>query len=176
LNRVAYAIQSSGRLSRNGWEANTLPHKFEHQTFLLNRENKVIALGNPVYNPKIKELYGGLVFDSIEPELVRKDDSLICKHTVRPLGVVNRGDTVCKLFRLNNDTKGVLTIQETVPSCHCINGAPVSPSGTIPTGEHTDIKVTYVADTVPQPFYQYVDVYFKERARPLKLILHGFLH
>ena len=27
------------------------------QTFLLNKNNKVMAIGNPILNPKIKELY-----------------------------------------------------------------------------------------------------------------------
>ena len=27
------------------------------QTFLINKENKIVAVGNPLHRPKIKELY-----------------------------------------------------------------------------------------------------------------------
>ena len=36
---------------------NRFPGEMTFQSFLLNRENKVIAIGNPVHNPKVKELY-----------------------------------------------------------------------------------------------------------------------
>lgn len=31
------------------------------QTFLLDKDNKIVAIGNPVYNPKIKELYMNII-------------------------------------------------------------------------------------------------------------------
>ena len=36
---------------------NELPPRSDHQTFLLDTENKVIAVGNPVRNPKIKDIF-----------------------------------------------------------------------------------------------------------------------
>lgn len=31
------------------------------QTFLLDKDNKVVAIGNPIHNPKIKELYLNII-------------------------------------------------------------------------------------------------------------------
>lgn len=36
---------------------NHFPTEIQLQTFLLGRENKVILMGNPIYNPEIKQLY-----------------------------------------------------------------------------------------------------------------------
>lgn len=47
---------------------NNFPKEMAFQTFLLDNDNKVIAMGNPILNPQIKELYlriiGGKVMRS----------------------------------------------------------------------------------------------------------------
>lgn len=44
------------------------------QTFLLNRNNKVLAIGNPIHNPKIRELYVKIIRgESIAIENESKD-------------------------------------------------------------------------------------------------------
>ena len=40
---------------------NRFPGEMMFQTFLLDKENRVVALGNPVQNPKVKELYLNLI-------------------------------------------------------------------------------------------------------------------
>ena len=39
------------------WQLNKFQNHIMLQTFLLNKENRVIAVGNPVHNLKIWELY-----------------------------------------------------------------------------------------------------------------------
>ncbi len=162
------AIDSVGLFSK----ANPLPSRPEHQTFLLDADNKVIALGNPVYNPKVKELYGQLIFDSQDHKFPDETSSL-CKNAVRSLGVVNRGDTITRLFRLNNNTESDLTLQEVTPSCHCVSAK--ADWDVLKSGEYVDIEISYVADTIPQQFYRYADIWFKERPNPERFILHGFI-
>lgn len=44
--------------SANSFERNiSLFQKSEFQTLLLDRNNRIVAIGNPVHNPKIKDLY-----------------------------------------------------------------------------------------------------------------------
>ena len=38
-------------------QLNHFPGEMTFQTFLLDKDNKVVAIGNPVHNPKLKELY-----------------------------------------------------------------------------------------------------------------------
>lgn len=164
------AIDSRG----DYYAMNVLPEKSDYQTFLLDGNNKVLAIGNPVDNPKIKEFYKGIIFnqdgtDSFDA-VVNKP---LCYEPVQSLGIVNKGDTISKKFRLINTDKETLTIQEMVPSCHCISA--VAETDTLLSGNNMDIIVCYVADSVPQQFYRYVDVFFKERNNPERLVFHGFL-
>lgn len=164
------AIDSAGYFSK----ANPLPSKREHQTFLIDGDNKVVALGNPVYNPKIKELYARLIFDSLnDGKTLGDEEKQICKNPVRGIGVVSKGDTITKRFRFLNDTESVLTLQEVTPSCHCVS-AKVDWK-VLKSGEHADVEISYIADSVPQQFHRYADVWFKERPNPERLILHGFI-
>lgn len=38
-----------------------LPQGVQYQTFLLNKENKIIAVGNPVVNSTVKQLYQSIM-------------------------------------------------------------------------------------------------------------------
>jgi hypothetical protein len=40
---------------------NHFPKELQYQCFLLDRDNRVLALGNPVHNPKIWELYKKII-------------------------------------------------------------------------------------------------------------------
>lgn len=40
---------------------NRFPLESNLHTFLLDKNNRVIAVGNPVYNPKIKKLYFNII-------------------------------------------------------------------------------------------------------------------
>lgn len=46
-------IDDTGDISK----INALPSRMEHQCFLLDRDNKVLAIGNPILNQKIWNLY-----------------------------------------------------------------------------------------------------------------------
>ena len=164
------SIDSAGLFRK----ANPLPSKPEHQTFLLDADNKVIALGNPVQNPKIRELYARLIFDSTDDgKTLEDEEEQICRKPVRSIGVVGKGDTINKRFRFLNDTESDLTLQEITPSCHCVS-AKVDWK-VLKSGEYADIEISYIADTIPQQFYRYADVWFKERPNPERLVLYGFI-
>jgi hypothetical protein len=52
---------------------NHFPKQFEYQCFLLDKDNKVILTGNPVYNPAIWELYKTVINEDIEKGSKTKD-------------------------------------------------------------------------------------------------------
>ncbi len=162
------SFDSSGEYDKS----NQLPTKSQFQTFLLNSENEVLALGNPVTNPKIKDLYKRIIFDESEKASDMEELSVLCDNPVRALGVVNKGDTIRRMFRLTNERFDNLTLQDIVASCYCIKGNATFTS--ISKGNYADISVEYVADTVAHPVYQYLEVYFKESEKPVRLILHGY--
>lgn len=59
LNKFYYPICIDEQDSIN--ILNNFPSDFNFQTFLLDADNKIIAVGNPVYNIKIKELYTKII-------------------------------------------------------------------------------------------------------------------
>lgn len=40
---------------------NNFPDKMNFQTFLLDKDDKIVALGNPIQNPKIRDLYMNII-------------------------------------------------------------------------------------------------------------------
>ena len=55
-------------------------HSSANITFLLDRNNRVIAIGNPIYNPKVQELYLKIIKgETIE----RRDESKVIKMCIR---------------------------------------------------------------------------------------------
>jgi len=50
-------IDEKGEISR----LNNFPEGMAYQCFLLDRDNKVVSIGNPVLNPKIWEIYKQLI-------------------------------------------------------------------------------------------------------------------
>ena len=62
------------------------------QTFLLDRNNRVIAIGNPIYNPKVKELYLKIIKGE---KIERRDESKVIKSEVDASNIsvsLGRGD------------------------------------------------------------------------------------
>ena len=49
------------------------------QTFLLDRNNRVIAIGDPIYNPKVKGLYLKIIKGE---KIERRDESKVIKTEV----------------------------------------------------------------------------------------------
>lgn len=47
---------------------NRFPSDMQFQTFLLDPANRVVAVGNPVYNPKVKSLYLGILSPALKQE------------------------------------------------------------------------------------------------------------
>ena len=156
------SFDSAGVFVRN----NELPSKAAHRTFLLDHAGKILAVGNPALNPKIKELYKKII---LEGEAPASDE--FCPRPVRNFGLAHSGDTIIKQFELQNGGDKPLSIQGIVPSCDCVTA--VAANTTIQPGGHSLIDVTYVADSIPGRKNQYVEVYFNEKESPQRLVLHG---
>lgn len=147
---------------------NELPPKSEHHTFLLDAENKVVAIGNPVLNPKIKDIF--LQYIIGDDELPYTND--MCKESIKPVGVIHSGDTVQKLFYINNFDTINYTLQAIVPSCDCITAS--TDLANLNMGETKKITITYEADSLPGYFNRYVDIFFNEKELPERLIVYGY--
>ena len=146
--------------------SNNLPDKSAYHTFLLDADNKVIAIGNPVLNPKIKKLY---------KQIIMNDEDLMTrfgKLESRTLGVVSQNDEVSTKFYIYNSDSIPYHIQNMIPSCDCVS-ATVNRLIIQPETEAM-VNITFHSDTLSGSFNQYVDVFFQEREFPYRFIIYGF--
>ncbi len=149
-------------------EKNSLPVSPSYHTMLLDRDNKVVAVGNPVLSPKIKDLYRQILTEN-----GTERPSELCQKPVVALGVVNAGDSVVKQFNLVNIGKCIWNVQGITTSCDCVS-ATIS-SEMINPGDTAVLMMSFIADSIPGYFSKYTDIYFNEKENPEHFLVHGFI-
>ena len=118
-------------------QLNHFPKDIRFQVFLLDKNNKVVVIGNPVHNPNVKELY-------LE-EISRKQPVAPIQTTVKVekesllLETIPLGKSKATLFTLVNTGDQPLVIIDVTTTCGCaqtlFDKHPVQP------GESLHIKV-----------------------------------
>lgn len=148
--------------------SNPLPHGSPYHTLLLDGDSRVVCVGNPVFNPKIRDLYRRVIAgDSASRS---KPLSLNATYAV---GALHPGDTVSRQFLLANNTDSTLTVQEPVTSCECMTA--YASADTLRPGSFMTLSVAMSADTVTGHFVRYVDLFFNEKETPERLTIHGYV-
>ena len=149
---------------------NRFPSEMMFQTFLLDKENRVIALGNPIQNPKVKELYLNLIKGMGESTSKERVTTVSINSTVIDFGSFPKEEKQERSFILTNTGNGLLVIQDIVTSCGCTkveySKEPVRP------GETLEVKVIYEAEQA-EHFNKTVTVYCNADNSPLRLAVKG---
>ncbi len=98
-------------------ELNHFPADGRFQTFLLDKYNKVVVIGNPIHNPNIRELY--------LKEVTGKQPASQIQTTVKveeasiQLGTIQMGESKEAVFRLTNTGNNPLVILDAATTCGC---------------------------------------------------------
>ena len=149
---------------------NRFPSEMMFQTFLLDKENRVIALGNPVQNPKVKELYLNLIKGVVKTTSRESLTTASINNTMMDFGSFPQSEKQKGSFVLTNTGKGLLVIQDITTSCGCTkveySKEPVRPGGTL------EVKVIYEAEDAGF-FNKVVTVYCNTENSPLRLTVKG---
>ena len=123
---------------------NHFPSDMTFQTFLLDNDNKVVAMGNPVLNPKVKDLYLDVIKGEKETGQAANSTSVSVNQTVLDFGSFSQSEKQEKSFVLTNTGGGLLVIQDIITSCGCTkveySKEPVRPGSTL------EVKVIYEAE------------------------------
>lgn len=142
-------------------------------TFLLDKDNKVLAIGNPIHNPKIKELYIKIVRgERIELENESKEikTEVATDKASISLGSFDWQEEQKVVFTLKNIGDKPLIIQDVNTSCGCTSvnysKEPIQPHGEIA------LEVVYKADH-PEHFSKTITVYCNTESSPIKLSISG---
>ena len=149
---------------------NKFPADMAFQTFLLDKDNKVVVIGNPVHNPKVKELYLGLITGSRSSKSFGQTTQVSVNQTEQDFGSFPKEEKQERSFVLTNTGKGLLVIQDIITSCGCTkveySKEPVRPGGTL------EVKVIYEAENA-EHFKKTVTVYCNTKNSPLRLTVKG---
>ena len=98
---------------------NRFPGEMTFQSFLLNRENKVIAIGNPVHNPKVKELYLQRLTNGKMPSSSVAMTDVSVNTGNMDFGTFPQSEKQEYKFVLTNEGNNLLVIQDVTTSCGC---------------------------------------------------------
>ncbi|WP_291527977.1 DUF1573 domain-containing protein [Bacteroides sp. UBA939] len=155
-------------------QLNNFPPQPDFQCFLLDRNNKVLLVGNPVKNIMIKELYVKTILNqeivlnsdkqqSIQTE-VSVDDAFIS------LGKFDWTQEQNAMFTLINTGTNPLVVDDVSTSCGCTSveysQKPVRP------GDSVSLHVTYKAEH-PEHFDKTITVYCNAKPSPVVLRITG---
>ena len=149
---------------------NLSSNKVSH-TFLLNRNGKIVAIGNPVLNPKVKKLYGDIIQgENVYSNNKNRKTEVNMKNRNFPLGIFGWQQEKSAKFVLENTGDQPLVIDDVVTSCGCVTvdylKEPVRPNDTI------SLFVTYKAEQ-PGHFDKTIKVYCNAESSPVLLKITG---
>ena len=142
------------------------------QTFLLDKDNKVVAMGNPILNPYVKELYLEKLTGVQESKTKVMQTELFFDKTELDFGLISINEVKEGKFLLTNTGQDLLVIHDVVTSCGCTkveyNKPPVRP------GETTELTVRYEADETGH-FNKAITIYSNAVGSPHKLRVRGLV-
>lgn len=151
-------------------QLNHFSNEMMFQTFLLDRENRVIALGNPVLNPNVKEFYLNLINGNGQTSSTNTLTEVFIDNIVMDLGRFPMLEKQECSFVLTNIGDNLLVIQDITTSCACTkveySKEPVRPNGTL------KVKVFYESEQA-EHINKSVMVYCNSKKAPIRLTIKG---
>lgn len=151
---------------------NNFPKDMFFQTFLLDKNNRVIAIGNPVLNPKIKDLYFDII---LENKTFTSADKQILTTVSLSEDKIDLGDFSWDKRKevevvVVNTGKVPLVINDVITSCGCTtieySKEPIQP------GKSLNLKIKYQADR-PEHFNKTISVFCNAEGSPFRLVISG---
>lgn len=149
---------------------NRFPSDMTFQTLLLDKENKVVAIGSPVLNPKIKDLYLEIITGKKKEGTDKSVTTVSIDRAEKNFGNILLNEKREHVFKLVNTGNKPLVVYDVVTSCGCTKAEyskePVRP------GDALDLKVIYDAEDKGR-FRKSLRVYCNVEDSPLNLTVVG---
>ncbi|WP_235816619.1 DUF1573 domain-containing protein [Bacteroides mediterraneensis] len=133
---------------------NRFPEEMMFQTFLIDSENRVKVIGNPIHNLSVKDLYlkeiAGIEVVPLSVTTIEADS------TEYHYGVVGENMTASRKIILRNTGKEVFRIKGTTTSCDCMTAE--YDWDEIPPGRKAAMTIEYKAEE-PGDFWRTITIY-----------------
>ena len=164
----AYPVCFDEKDELNG--LNRFPSDMTFQTFLLDRSNRVVAIGNPIHNPKVKDLFLSLMTGKETSKSTGTTTTISVNQATIDFGSFQKSEKQERSFILTNTGNQLLVIQDVTTSCGCTkveySKEPVRP------GASLELKVIYEAEQA-EHFNKAIRVYCNADNSPLRLTVKG---
>lgn len=151
---------------------NHIPTETMFQTFLLDRNNRVISIGNPIHNSKIKNLYLNIITGkeaSLEMENKLQTKIILSEYQLN-MGVFDWEKEQVVESSFINAGNNPLVIENVSTSCGCTTveytKEPVQP------GRSSTLRIKYKAEH-PEHFNKTITLYCNTDDSPLQLKVSG---
>ena len=136
-------------------ELNQFPQDITFQTFLLDKDNKVKVIGNPVHNLAVRDLYLKQITGIQYQEALPKT-TLETEQAEYDLGTVKEGTTKKQAVTVRNTGTSVFKLKGFTTSCDCTKAT--CDWKELQPGESGTVTVSYEAEQ-PGDFYRTVEIY-----------------
>ncbi len=150
-------------------QLNRFPQEMEYQCFLLDKDNKVVMVGNPVLNQNIWKMYKSQIAGVKDTDPVILTTATIDK-TVHDYGIIRKGTPNPTVFTITNTGNHPFIISRISASCGCTNidweKQAVEP------GQTTAIRVEMTPDEAGF-FSKTINVYCNIKGSPIRLMVTG---
>ena len=148
---------------------NQFPKPFQYQCFLLDGNNKVRAIGNPVANMRIWDLYKNEITkgETTESKIIT---SILIDKNEHDFGTIRKGSINSASFTITNIGKNPLVINRVSTSCGCTNAT--WDKQPIESGKTTEIRIELTPDEADS-LRKTITIYSNAIESPMKLTLLG---
>ena len=150
---------------------NNFPNNQSFQCFLLDKDNKVILIGNPVHNTRIKDMYLSEIAIGVEKATPLSQKTTVqIEQTEFDLGTMKQGEATVVRTEILNTGDAPFKIHNLEASCECTtvkyNQGVVSPNKALA------LEITQIAEDVGE-FFRVVYIYGNTEQSPLTIMLEG---
>lgn len=170
IQRDDYPYQVVNVVHDSLQKLNQFPDDIMLRTFLLDRNNHVVAIGNPAYNVGIAELYRAIIsgrktFNKGGTQIITVDDSK------KEIGEVRLGEVLTVNYSLENESMDTVFVRDVISSCHCTEA--IISDSVIPPNDTLPIQIKFHEDSITGIFRRNVYIYYHGFENPTVLEVSG---
>ena len=133
---------------------NHFPSEMMFQTFLLDKDNKVVVIGNPIHNLAVRDLYLKEIAGIENVKL--PETTLVTNQEEYDMGIVKENETKEQEVLIRNNGTEIFKLKGITTSCECTTTK--QDWEEIAPGETATLTVYYKAEE-PGDFYRTVTIY-----------------